>query len=361
MKLTIFIGSLSGGGAERVACNLSNYLIENGHSVDFLTIGNSSNAYNLSEKVNVVSLESKKRIKFTPLRVIYKLLSLKKYIKKSKTDCYLVMLPRITRTLFMFRKQIKVPIIVSERCSPDQYSSKTIKQMVKCFNKADGLVFQTEDAKNYYLERGVNGQNAVVIPNAINPAFIKEPYVGERRKAIVGVGRFSEQKNFEMLIKAFAKISPQFPEYSLELYGDGFKKSEYKALAEQLGVKDKLILPGFVSDIGERIKDASLFVLSSNYEGMPNALMEAMALGLPCVSTDCPAGGPKFLIENGVNGILVSVGSVEQTANAIVEMLSNLDKAKEMGKNASGVQQKLAPATIYAKWQEFIIQAVEDK
>jgi glycosyltransferase involved in cell wall biosynthesis len=180
------------------------------------------------------------------------------------------------------------------------------------YKKADGFVFQTEDAAKYF--EGIIKCDSKIIPNPINPKFIKEPYKGEREKNIVTVGRLESQKNQKMLIEAFGKIESKYPEYSLLIYGDGSKKEELQDLIKEKGLENKVILKGKIDDVENVIDKAKMFVLSSDYEGMPNALMEAMALGLPCISTDCPCGGPRYLMENGKSGLLVPVGNSDAMA-----------------------------------------------
>lgn len=130
-----------------------------------------------------------------------------------------------------------------------------------------------------------------IIPNAINKEFITAEYSGPRNKQIVSSGRLTEQKNHALLIKAFAGITAKYPAYKLVIYGDGPLRKDLELLASNLGIADKVSFPGYTTEIRKKIERSSLFVLSSDFEGMPNALMEAMALGVPCISTDCKGGG----------------------------------------------------------------------
>ena len=130
---------------------------------------------------------------------------------------------RLGSEIYKEKQFIKCPIILAERADPATFcntSEKNKKIFEKYYPLADGYIFQTEDARNYYEEQGINTENSVVIPNAINPEFIRPPYQGERRKVIVGAGRLTKQKNFSLLIRAFAEINKDFPEYVLEIYGD---------------------------------------------------------------------------------------------------------------------------------------------
>lgn len=212
-------------------------------------------------------------------------------------------------------------------------------------------VFQTEDAKAWY---GNHVRHGVVIPNAINEAFIKPPYEGERRKVIATAGRLSAQKNFGLLINAFADIAEDFPDYSLEIYGEGEKRSELEALAEKRGVAHRVKMPGYTTSLGEKIQDVTLFVLSSDYEGMPNALMEAMALGLPCISTDCPVGGPRCLIKCGLNGVLVPINDARALSSEITKVLQNSSYRDNLGHEASKVRIDFNPIIIYDKWRKIV-------
>jgi len=254
------------------------------------------------------------------------------------------------------RNLINVPIIVSERCDPKtRYDTSKIRKwiMQKLYPKADGFVFQTEDAMNYYLD--IIGDKGIVIPNAINEDFLREPYKGLRKKKIVSAGRFTDQKNFTLLIEAFAKVSQIHSEYELVIYGDGPQRDKLQSLTKKLGISEKVKFPGYVKNFGDHIIDASLFVLSSNFEGMPNALMEAMALGLPCISTDCPAGGPRYLIKNGENGYLVKVGDVEELVGVMDRVLNDTKLQLKISNNAKSIVGSLNPEKIYSQWENNLI------
>lgn len=354
MKLTIFIGSLSGGGAERVVCNLSNFLSER-HDVTILTMADDEPAYKLEKNINRISLLRNGESDNYIIRNLKRVIRFRNYINKSDADVYLVMLPGTINMMLAHRKHINVPIIVSERCDPKtRYESSKIRKWImrKLYPKAEGFVFQTKDAMSYYSE--IIGDKGVVIPNAINEEFIRTPYRGVRKKSIISAGRFTDQKNFELLIKAFSRITKKHPDYDLIIYGDGPQKSNLKRLTKELGISEKVEFPGYVNDFGSHIIDASLFVLSSNYEGMPNSLMEAMALGLPCISTDCPVGGPGFLIDDGANGFLTPVGDVEKLAINMDELLSDKNLRDQIGESAREIADKLSFNNIYNDWESFL-------
>lgn len=353
LKITFFISSLYGGGAERVTCNLASYLVQHGHDVEILTMSETKEKYELDSKVRTQTLLPLNNRKSKIWNTLIRFPRLWRYLYNTKNDAYVVMLPKVTIMLMMFKWMTKAKVIASERVAPSAYSN-TKKRFLKHYApKMDGIVFQTEDAKVWYGD-SVRKVKTTIIPNAINPSFIRPQYQGVRNKVISGAGRLTDQKNFSLLIKAFSLIANDFPEYNLIIYGEGGKRQALEELIEKLGLTHRVSLPGNINNIAETMEKHSLFVLSSDFEGMPNALMEAMALGVPCISTDCPCGGPRFLIQNGKNGFLVPVGDVEAMANTIKTVLLNPIEAKRIGEMGSTIKERLNPDTIYSTWEKFI-------
>lgn len=360
MKITFFIGGLSGGGAERVTCNLASYLARKGHEIVILTMSDDTATYTLDDNVLRVPLLKSSERKGLLYDSILRLKRFISHLYKDKVDAYVVMLPVTTIMLLRFSWLTKSKIIAAERVDPSIYPSGKQRLLKSLARKADGWVFQTEEERNWY-GKTTGKANVRIIPNAINPDFIREQYRGERKKTIVTAGRLTKQKNHVLLIKAFAKISSKYPDYQLIIYGGGNLKEIIESTIKKLNVGDKVILPGYTTNIGDKIKDSSLFVLSSDFEGMPNALMEAMALGLPCISTDCDGGGASFLIDNEKNGLLVPKDDVDALASAMERMLSDREFAKKCGKEAHAVCEWLAPEKIYTDWENFLTTIVDYK
>ena len=353
MKITFFIGSLYGGGAERVTCNLASYLVQQGYQAEILTMSETERAYELDKRVTVKTLLPLSDRKSKLWNTVIRFPRFWNYLRKNQTDAYVVMLPKTIIMLLAFRKMIKAKVIAAERNDPKQYKGMIEKLSLKYASRADGWVFQTEDAQKWY-GNAIKNCKATVIPNAINSVFIRPQYMGEKRKIIAGAGRLNDQKNFGLLIRAFAKIAPEFPEYNLTIYGKGDKEQELKSLVDSLGLQGRVEFPGNILNIAEEMEKNTMFVLSSDFEGMPNALMEAMALGLPCISTDCPCGGPRYLIRDGENGLLVPVGDADEMAKAMSKVLSDSGKSESMGNSARKIAESLAPGKIYKQWDDFI-------
>lgn len=360
MDISFFIGGLSGGGAERVVCNNANYLVELGNNVTILTMSDDEPTYPLSSEIKRYALILKNERKGFIYNAFKRLFRLAKYIRSNRPDIYVVMLPLTTIMLLLLKCFTDSPIIAAERNNPASYTKSIQKLLRLTASKANGWVFQTEEARNWY-GKATGKAKVQIIPNAINPDFIIEPYRGEREKTIVTAGRLTAQKNHKLLIQAFAKITPHFPDFQLVILGDGPLKEQLKTIAVEQGIEGKVLLTGYTSNIGEKIKDASLFVLSSDFEGMPNALMEAMALGLPCVSTDCKGGGARFLIDDRKNGLLTPTGDVEALAKAMERMLSDREFAYRCGVEAHKICERLAPEKIYGEWKRFIEEIVKKK
>lgn len=360
MKITFFIGGLSGGGSERVTCNLASNLARKGHEIVIMTMSDDTATYALDDHILRVPLLKSSERKGLLYNSILRLKRFISHIRKDKVDAYVVMLPVTTIMLLRLSWLTKSKIIAAERVDPSIYPTGKQKKLKTLAGRADGWVFQTEEERAWY---GASTGKAKVriIPNAINPDFIREPYRGERKKTIITAGRLTDQKNHQLLIQAFTRISPHFPDYKLVILGDGPLKEQLNSVAEELDVNEKVLLPGYTTNIGDKIKDASLFVLSSDFEGMPNALMEAMALGIPCVSTDCKGGGARFLIDDGKNGLLTPIGDVDALAKAMERMLSDKDFADNCGREAHKICESLSPEKIYNDWESFIKYIIKNK
>ena len=255
--------------------------------------------------------------------------------------------------LLILRNTYKFRIILSERNDPF-HTKKIISHINKLlYNKADKIVFQTEGAKTFY--NNLNNQNISIIPNPIE--IPKEEWdLAFTNKSIINIGRLDiEQKRQDLLLNAFKKIQYKYPDYHLELIGDGKDKLKLELLAKNLGISDKVIFRGRVNNVNSYLLHASVFVFTSDYEGMPNALMEAMALGMPVISTNCSPGGAKALIESGENGLLVDCGDEASLYNAISELISNPEVAISYGRQARKSMLKYAPNIIFYKWNNLFL------
>lgn len=362
-KIAILSGSLSRGGAERVTVYLAEYFNRNGVSADIITIDKAEKEYETC--VNRICLTSERlgdnrlfntvsRLKRLPSSI----LKLRKYIKNNNYEALLVM--GVTNCIFAIPASIglSTKIIISERNSPEHFDGKRITKNVSrlLMKYGDGFVFQTEDAKKYYSKK-LNNQGVVIYNPLFNDGF-PERFLGTREHVIVTAGRLSSQKNQMLLINAFEKVHQKYPDYKLDIYGDGPLHGMIVEKIKELHLEESIKLLGNVSDLHSKIYKASCFVLSSNFEGMPNALIEAMALGIPCVSTDCPCGGPRALITNRINGLLVPVNNINEMVNAIEEIISNDELANYISENAEFIRKTLDAEFIGGQWKQYLEELV---
>ena len=358
MKIVFFIGGLSGGGAERVVCNLASFLANRNHFVTILSMADDEATYGLANSVKRIDLISQSERKNVLYDFLVRYWRLIKYVRNSDDDVFVVFLPITILMFFSIRWLTKAKVIASERNLPSTYpgwQQVLLRKMAGC---ANGWVFQTEEQKRWYnVSMGIS---QVVIPNAANFKFQSGSTIAisERKKVIVNVGRLKPQKNQALLLKAFALIKDKYPDYILSIYGDGPLQNNLLTLARELRIERKVNFHGFVKDISPEILKSSVFVLSSDFEGMPNALMEAMALGIPCISTDCGGGGAKALIENEKNGLLVPCNDEHALANAICRILDNQPFAETIGLEAREICKNLSPEKVYGEWEKFIFNII---
>lgn len=357
MKVTLVISKLSGGGAERVACNLANHFARAGWEVGMLTFDEVPACEVLEGSIGCTTLLSaREKCGISIVNLLRRLPRLHKYLRTQPMDVCIVMLPIPTILVLALSRLTKARIIAAERGEPTRYKRLFRQLLRRLCPRAAAWVFQTETVRGWYLPH-LGDVPSVVIPNAINPAFLAAPAEDEREKTIVSVGRLCPQKNFGLLIRAFARIAPAYPDYRLVIYGRGGLLEELQALARELGVADRVDFPGHVDDMPRRLRRAGMYVLSSDYEGMPNALIEAMAQGLPCVATDCDGGGARCLVEDGVNGLMIPTCNEDAMAEAIGRILSDQELAQTLGHNALQARDTLAPERIYGLWQDVVTSA----
>lgn len=353
MKVMFNLGSMTKGGAERVIANLSNNMIKSNEIIICVTKYGKS-MYEIDPKIKYYTLDCDEKKHNFLKKNFTRIHRLNNIVKQENPDIIVSLLPEPTYRLMLVNMIRRKKVIISVRNDPKvEYKSKINNIIMKIlYPKADGFIFQTEEARDYFCQKIKD--KSVIIPNPINDDFIQKPYEGEREKIIVSVGRLTEQKNQKMLINAFSKLDKKFEDYKLVIYGEGELRRQLENQIQELQLEKRVFLPGETDCIKEKIYKSSLFVLSSDYEGMPNALMEAMALGLPCISTDCPCGGPKYLIKNEYNGLLVGVKNEEELAKKINEVLSDKELSKKIGNNANEISKELNSNIIINKWISYI-------
>lgn len=354
-KIIFYIDSMRKGGANRVVSNLCNFFSEKGHEVvlvnDVLP-SPSIPEYSVRNQVRRVYINSNIHAKLLSNCVrIYKL---RKTIKNLNADVVVAFMGPPNIRMLISTLGLHTKKIVSVRNDPKvEYGEKGFTKKVKMaiFRLADGCVFQTEDAKMYFPEE-VREKSRIIF-NPVNPIFYKVDRVAQPHD-VIAVGRLEPQKNHKLLIDAFSQVASLFPNEKLFIYGDGSLRKSLENYIERLGLGSRVFLPGATSDVSKRLSEAKVFVLSSDFEGMPNALMEAMAVGVPCISTDCPCGGPKNLIQADLQGVLIECGDSKSLASALKKVLRDGELQKDMSVAAKHRAEEFRSDLIFRQWDEYI-------
>ena len=351
MKLLFYINSIHQGGAERVISNLATQFSSGGHEVVLVTSFKDDWEYSVGEKVKRILLFENK-IKGAIKRNLLLIKKLRKNIKEFKPDAVVSFMAEPNFRSIIATRGLKCKLFLSVRSDPNkEYGGKILSFLAKTlFKKADGVVFQTEDAKLWFPKKIQN--KSKVIYNQVDNQFFTDSTLPSGTD-IITVGRLSSEKCHDLLIKAYSKICDKI-DGKLMIYGDGPLKDELQLLINSLNLQDKVILAGQTRDVVSAYKNAGLFVLSSIYEGMPNALLEAMAIGLPCISTDCPCGGPKAVLGDGA-GILVSVGNEDAMANAILTLFNDNELKLKLSIKAKEKAKEFSPSVVYKEWEDFVL------
>jgi len=353
-KLLIVTHKMSGGGCERVIAQLLNHFVHDGIECILATECGVPSFYDLPESVSQIYLDFDETLRSRRIPHAYK--KLRRLVKKEQPDVVLALPEKVNVWTVLFLLGTGVPVVVSERNDPHRHPENRVKRILRWFVYpfAKGFIFQTQDAADYFPKR--IRARSVILDNPLDVERIPAPYEGERRPVVAAAGRLHPQKNFAMLIRAFARFYKTHHSYSLVIYGEGPERKELMRVASMLGVAHSVELPGQSKALLNEINDCAMFALSSDYEGMPNVLIEAMACGLPCIATDCPIGGVRSLIENGENGLLVRTGSEKRMYAAMCAVADDPELALRLGKNASKIQQRLDEAVVAAEWRRYLEQ-----
>lgn len=356
MKM-VFLSFLHGfGGAEKQIIMLANEMTNKGHDVTLISLNSNNMCYYLNPKVNYIFIPDNNLGVF---KILGRYIELRKYLKKLKPDIIINFWFQTAYLTAFMSRTITGKIIYSERGDPGDKEYSGILGFIRSITlpRIDGFVFQSYGAMKFFDS---NVQKKSIIIH--NPVYVdKEECLicNQREKTIVTIGRLHAQKNQQLLINAFAQIADQFPSYKLEIYGDGELRDELQNQILSLKMEERIFLLGTSKNVLNLIKNASLFVLSSDYEGLPNTLIEAMSLGIPCISTDCRPGGAREIINDGENGIITKCGDCGELSSAIKFILSNPEKGLQFSKEGKKIVEKFNPIKIYEKWEKWIILVKE--
>lgn len=350
------------GGAERVMSTLANQFVKNGDEVRILTMKAPDCAYELDPRVKLIganaSMEMGSPVKAfkSVYSVIRGIRKYKKLLKDYHPDLVLSFLTYTNMIATIFRMK-NTPVVISERCDPRERNKIIIRLVDKIYPKADCIVCQSKTIEEYFKTVDADS-NTVVIANPVNAASINRELVEKREKKIIAAGRLSTQKNYALLINAFNRIKMDFPDYRVEIYGQGPEKDNLEKLITEHSLQNQVFLMGTKPNVMKQEANAALYVMSSDYEGFPNALAEAMASGIPVISTDFPSGVAHELITDGVNGFVVPLRDSEKMAEAIKTILSDKSLQMKMSRNNERIREDLSEETIYRMWKKLFEEQI---
>ena len=352
------IGSLGGkgwGGAHRVICILANYLAEKGYPVTIIVWRDSPVDYPLNQAINLIWLHCNVK---KEIDMIEPCIKTRKILRQHPGAYLYAFMSRMATYARIYTTGLSIKVIGSERTDPRTEPHNAIFRLIRdhVFGFMYKTVYQTPDALAYFPKRAQ--KNGCVIPNPITPNLPKR-FEGIRRKEFVTFCRIDKQKNLPMMIDSFVQVHSKYPEYKLRIYGTGLIETEIKDYIKKKQADKYIIMEGFASKVHESILDCAGFLSSSDYEGLSNSMLEAMAIGLPCVCTDCPIGGAHMMIQDGVNGLLVPVGDSNAMAAAIIRLIENVDLETRLSIEAEKVKQFLDENIICKKWESLLYEENE--
>lgn len=349
MKLLFYISTIRGGGAGRVMVNLANQFHMDGTEITFVTNFQADTEYSLDPKIRRYSIEQSESNELFALKNINRVKNLRRIIKLEKPDLLVSFLKENDYRAFLATRWLPCKLVLSIRNDPQRLYGGFFRGIAAkyIYGRADAVIFQTKDAQRWFSRlRGVSA----VIQNQVNPTFYAVKQVENKTPLIASVGKLMQQKNHKLLIEAFASVVDQIGA-NLVIYGEGPLRAELQSLIKKNHLEDRVFLPGNVKDVPGVLARVSLFVLPSDYEGMPNALMEAMAAGVPCISTDCPCGGPREILPKE---LLVPVGDVHALAEKMVLMLTSHHNLYQYSHICRTAAKEFQPETIFQKWKNFL-------
>ncbi|OHB73515.1 MAG: hypothetical protein A2W17_09125 [Planctomycetes bacterium RBG_16_41_13] len=370
MNITLVISSLSSGGAERVMSTMANYWTEKGWKITMITLDSTaSDFYELHHNVKRIALglmhDSNNPLVAIRNNII-RLIKLRSSIKLSKPDIVISFVDRMNIMTLLASRGLGFKVIISERTDPAYHNCGRIWSLLRnlTYPWADAIVVQSNKVRQW-IEKIVKKGTTLVIPNPIsnvngktNLEHSDTAFRGntKSKQIIIAMGRLSAEKGFDLLLNAFAKTIHFHPNWCLIIFGDGKDRDTLIQLVNDLGIAELVSLPGRVNNPMQFLRQAEMFVLSSRYEGFPNALLEAMACGLPVVSFDCPSG-PREIIRDGIDGLLVPPEDVNALAAAMNQLMTDEALRKHLTARAPEVLERFGVEKVMGMWEKLLTES----
>lgn len=349
MNIFFLLIDLASGGSERVTAILASELASKGYSVSIVLLDNRI-SYPLHKDIKVLMLD-KPKMKSKLHRIFHYIWQLHKIIESPKDTILVAMLNTMLHYSVILSLFSPVKVFACERNDPyAQYKSFQEKALRKlCFHLSDFAIFQTESAKLFY-PRSVRSKSAI-IPNPI--VLPNEKWRSENidYKTLVSIGRLEKQKNLPMLLLAMIEVKKKHPDARLILYGEGTQRQLLTKMVDQLELTSTVSFGGYVNNVSKVLADeASVYISSSDFEGISNSILEALSIGVPVCATDCPGGGTAMLITSEYNGMLSPVGDSQLLARNILHLLDNKSISIAFSKMAIERSRQFSSDIISSRW-----------
>lgn len=358
-RVLFLVHALGGGGAERVTVNLANHLADAGWPVSLLPL-QAGPGFPVDPRVELEDDAPQGGNRY--LRGLRKMGYVRRAIRRFRPD---VVVSLGAGFGYLTSPMLRVPfrLVTQIATDPTYLFSLGLSYRItyaRAFARSQRIVFQTRAAMDYFDEE--IRRKGIIISNPLRDGLVHSsaPFA-TRDKEIVSFGRLIPQKRPDVLVDAFARFHETNPEYRLSIFGEGVLEEETRARIDRLGLSDAVTLSGFRDDIHDRVRNAGMYVLSSDVEGLPNAMLEAMALGIPSVCTDCAPGGARETIEEYGSGVLVPAGDPVALADAMTALVNDPERADALIASGAPVGEALSGRRIYQEWADVIAEAAAAK
>ncbi len=363
VKVTFVVSSLLCGGAERVVTILANHLSVKGYSVHVVTLYDKENDFfTIDPAINRIALNLAKDSNKKLERLYYfikRIIGIRKSIRQIKPDYILSFVYKMNILTALALIGSTIPLFSFERCNVFiEKNYEKIKPLLKfVYKKSKIVVVQTQQMRQDL--RILSKRDLVIIPNPIINDIRKKAYRIEKDFiTILSIGNIKFEKGYDLLVQAFISAQKVVENLRLEIWGKEYENDTQKlrGMIQENNMEHIIMLKGQTDNVFEKYVQADIFVLSSRYEGFPNVLLEAMSVGLPCISFDCKYG-PSEIIQNEVNGILIEKENISGLSSAIMSLSQDYEKRKLLGENAKKVNEQYSVDTISERIEKLMFTA----